>query len=125
MVVAKGRVIRWRSRLTKSFPHHPTSIVCHFRATISQVRIANPPIETFPLKNYYLIPLGHLGHPLYPRLRKTTPTETMGIKQLFSIIKEEAPEAVKEGEIKNQFGRKVAIVSVQKHVILIRLVASY
>jgi flap endonuclease-1 len=36
----------------------------------------------------------------------------MGIKQLFSIIKEEAPEAVKEGEIKNQFGRKVAIVSV-------------
>lgn len=35
----------------------------------------------------------------------------MGIKQLFSIIKEEAPEAVKEGEIKNHFGRKVAIVS--------------
>lgn len=37
----------------------------------------------------------------------------MGIKQLFSIIKEEAPEAVKEGEIKNHFGRKVAIVSLQ------------
>lgn len=36
----------------------------------------------------------------------------MGIKQLFSIIKEEAPDAVKEGEIKNQFGRKVAIVSI-------------
>ena len=35
----------------------------------------------------------------------------MGIKQLFSIIKEEAPDAFKEGEIKNQFGRKVAIVS--------------
>jgi len=35
----------------------------------------------------------------------------MGIKQLFSIIRDEAPEAVKEGEIKNQFGRKVAIVS--------------
>lgn len=35
----------------------------------------------------------------------------MGIKQLFSIIREEAPEAVKEGEIKSQFGRKVAIVS--------------
>jgi len=35
----------------------------------------------------------------------------MGIKQLFSIIKDEAPEAIKEGEIKNQFGRKVAIVS--------------
>lgn len=35
----------------------------------------------------------------------------MGIKQLFSIIKEEAPDAIKEGDIKNQFGRKVAIVS--------------
>jgi hypothetical protein len=34
----------------------------------------------------------------------------MGIKQLFSIIKEECPDAYKEGEIKNQFGRKVAIV---------------
>lgn len=34
----------------------------------------------------------------------------MGIKQLFQIIKEEAPDAIKEGEIKNQFGRKVAIV---------------
>lgn len=35
----------------------------------------------------------------------------MGIKQLFSIIRDEAPDAIKEGEIKNQFGRKVAIVS--------------
>lgn len=35
----------------------------------------------------------------------------MGIKQLFSIIKEECPDAFKEGEIKNHFGRKVAIVS--------------
>jgi hypothetical protein len=35
----------------------------------------------------------------------------MGIKQLFSIIKDECPDAYKEGEIKNQFGRKVAIVS--------------
>ena len=35
----------------------------------------------------------------------------MGIKQLFQIIKEEAPDSIKEGEIKNQFGRKVAIVS--------------
>lgn len=35
----------------------------------------------------------------------------MGIKQLFSIIKDEAPAAIKEGDIKNQFGRKVAIVS--------------
>lgn len=36
----------------------------------------------------------------------------MGIKQLFSIIKEEAPEAIKEGEIKSHFGRKVAIVRI-------------
>ncbi|KAG0647089.1 Flap endonuclease 1 [Hyphodiscus hymeniophilus] len=35
----------------------------------------------------------------------------MGIKQLFSIIKEECPDAFKEGEIKNQFGRKVAITN--------------
>lgn len=34
----------------------------------------------------------------------------MGIKQLFQVIKEECPDAYKEGEIKNQFGRKVAIV---------------
>ncbi|CRK40800.1 hypothetical protein BN1723_004914 [Verticillium longisporum] len=33
----------------------------------------------------------------------------MGIKNLFQILKEEAPDAIKEGEIKNQFGRKVAI----------------
>ena len=38
----------------------------------------------------------------------------MGIKQLFSIIKDEAPEAIKEGEIKNQFGRKVAIVRLRE-----------
>lgn len=35
----------------------------------------------------------------------------MGIKNLSSIIKEHAPDAIKEGEIKNHFGRKVAIVS--------------
>ncbi|KAK8127126.1 DNA-repair protein rad2 [Apiospora kogelbergensis] len=35
----------------------------------------------------------------------------MGIKQLFSIIKDEAPDAIKEGDIKNQFGRKVAILT--------------
>jgi flap endonuclease-1 len=34
----------------------------------------------------------------------------MGIKQLFTLIKEECPDAFKEGEIKNHFGRKVAIV---------------
>lgn len=33
----------------------------------------------------------------------------MGIKQLFSIIKEECPDAFREGDIKNQFSRKVAI----------------
>jgi flap endonuclease-1 len=45
----------------------------------------------------------------------------MGIKQLFQIIKEEAPEAVKEGEIKNQFGRKVAIVCPPQLVYLLSL----
>ncbi|TGO88038.1 hypothetical protein BPOR_0188g00140 [Botrytis porri] len=45
----------------------------------------------------------------------------MGIKQLMSIIKDEAPDAVKEGEIKNQFGRKVAIVSILLRFILYKL----
>lgn len=35
----------------------------------------------------------------------------MGIKQLYQIISEFAPDAIKTGEIKNHFGRKVAIVS--------------
>ena len=34
----------------------------------------------------------------------------MGIKSLFQVINENAPDAIKTGEIKNQFGRKVAIV---------------
>jgi hypothetical protein len=34
---------------------------------------------------------------------------TMGIKNLYQIISENAPDAIKTGEIKNQFGRKVAI----------------
>ncbi|OJJ43397.1 hypothetical protein ASPZODRAFT_146113 [Penicilliopsis zonata CBS 506.65] len=33
----------------------------------------------------------------------------MGIKQLYQVISENAPDAVKTGEIKNHFGRKVAI----------------
>ncbi|KAK5661772.1 hypothetical protein OQA88_9873 [Cercophora sp. LCS_1] len=47
----------------------------------------------------------------------------MGIKSLFSIIKDEAPDAVKEGEIKNQFGRKVAIdasMSIYSFLIAVR-----
>jgi len=34
----------------------------------------------------------------------------MGIKQLFSVLKDEAPNAIKDGDIKTHFGRKVAIV---------------
>lgn len=34
----------------------------------------------------------------------------MGIKHLYQLIDEHAPESIKKGEIKNQFGRKVAIV---------------
>lgn len=45
----------------------------------------------------------------------------MGIKQLFSIIRDEAPAAIKEGEIKNQFGRKVAIVSCLYAINLVRI----
>ncbi|KAF2863051.1 flap endonuclease 1 [Piedraia hortae CBS 480.64] len=33
----------------------------------------------------------------------------MGIKHLYQVLKENCPDAIKEGEIKNQFGRKVAI----------------
>lgn len=33
----------------------------------------------------------------------------MGIKNLYQVLKENCPDAIKEGEIKNQFGRKVAI----------------
>ncbi|KAI9753612.1 MAG: Ubiquitin-conjugating enzyme E2 4 [Chaenotheca gracillima] len=33
----------------------------------------------------------------------------MGIKQLYQVIKDHAPDAIKTGEIKNHFGRKVAI----------------
>jgi hypothetical protein len=54
--------------------------------------------------------------PFHTRLEKIEDkTVTMGIKQLFQIIKEEAPDSIKEGEIKNQFGRKVAIVSSPAH----------
>jgi flap endonuclease-1 len=35
----------------------------------------------------------------------------MGIKHLAQLIQDYAPDAIKTGEIKNQFGRKVAIVS--------------
>ena len=35
----------------------------------------------------------------------------MGIKHLYQLISENAPNAIKTGEIKNQFGRKVAIAS--------------
>jgi flap endonuclease-1 len=40
----------------------------------------------------------------------------MGIKHLYQLIQEHAPAAVKAGEIKNQFGRKVAIVCRQKRI---------
>jgi flap endonuclease-1 len=40
----------------------------------------------------------------------------MGIKHLYQLIQEHSPAAVKTGEIKNQFGRKVAIVSLSQLV---------
>ncbi|KAK2741379.1 Elongation of fatty acids protein 2 [Myotisia sp. PD_48] len=47
----------------------------------------------------------------------------MGIKSLFQIISENAPDAVKTGEIKNHFGRKVAIdasMSIYSFLIAVR-----
>ncbi|OCK84485.1 flap endonuclease 1 [Lepidopterella palustris CBS 459.81] len=47
----------------------------------------------------------------------------MGIKSLFQVISENAPDAVKTGEIKNQFGRKVAIdasMSIYSFLIAVR-----
>jgi hypothetical protein len=37
-------------------------------------------------------------------------------QELAKVIQEEAPEAIKAGEIKNQFGRKVAIVSMPTYL---------
>ncbi|KIW92235.1 flap endonuclease 1 [Cladophialophora bantiana CBS 173.52] len=47
----------------------------------------------------------------------------MGIKQLYHVIAEEAPDAIKTGEIKNHFGRKVAIdasMSIYSFLIAVR-----
>ncbi|KAF1931865.1 DNA-repair protein rad2 [Didymella exigua CBS 183.55] len=47
----------------------------------------------------------------------------MGIKHLFQLIQEHAPGAIKTGEIKNQFGRKVAIdgsMSIYSFLIAVR-----
>ncbi|KAI9881211.1 MAG: Elongation of fatty acids protein 2 [Pleopsidium flavum] len=47
----------------------------------------------------------------------------MGIKQLYSVISDNAPDAIKTGEIKNHFGRKVAIdasMSIYSFLIAVR-----
>ncbi|KAF2402255.1 flap endonuclease 1 [Trichodelitschia bisporula] len=47
----------------------------------------------------------------------------MGIKNLFKVIEEEAPDSIKKGEIKHQFGRKVAIdasMSIYSFLIAVR-----
>lgn len=47
----------------------------------------------------------------------------MGIKHLYQVIAENAPDAVKSGEIKNHFGRKVAIdasMSIYSFLIAVR-----
>ncbi|KAF2268430.1 flap endonuclease 1 [Lojkania enalia] len=47
----------------------------------------------------------------------------MGIKHLYQLISEKAPDAIKTGEIKNQFGRKVAIdasMSIYSFLIAVR-----
>ncbi|CBY01907.1 similar to flap endonuclease 1 [Plenodomus lingam JN3] len=50
-------------------------------------------------------------------------TARMGIKHLHQLIQEHAPDAIKAGEIKNQFGRKVAIdasMSIYSFLIAVR-----
>ncbi|KAL5120938.1 Elongation of fatty acids protein 2 [Pleosporales sp. CAS-2024a] len=42
----------------------------------------------------------------------------MGIKHLYQLIQEHAPDAIKTGEIKNQFGRKVAILHHNRRLLL-------
>ncbi|KAF4262753.1 Elongation of fatty acids protein 2 [Aspergillus fumigatus] len=47
----------------------------------------------------------------------------MGIKHLFQVIQENAPDAIKAGDIKNHFGRKVAIdasMSIYSFLIAVR-----
>ncbi|KAF3927174.1 hypothetical protein ABW20_dc0102574 [Dactylellina cionopaga] len=47
----------------------------------------------------------------------------MGIKQLYQVISETAPDAIKNGEIENHFGRKVAIdasMSIYSFLIAVR-----
>ncbi|KAI9702634.1 MAG: Elongation of fatty acids protein 2 [Bogoriella megaspora] len=47
----------------------------------------------------------------------------MGIKQLYHVLRDNAPDSIKEGDIKNQFGRKVAIdasMSIYSFLIAVR-----
>ena len=53
----------------------------------------------------------NVGHA--PKALPISPV-TVGVPELFKVISEEAPDAIKAGEIKNHFGRKVAIVSHKK-----------
>lgn len=80
-------------------------------------RQPSPPLLKAPLPSscthYHRLVARENKPPSHITRAAASQTGRMGIKQLFSIIKEEAPEAVKEGEIKNHFGRKVAIVSLQ------------
>ena len=43
----------------------------------------------------------------------------MGIKGLMKLIQDVAPSAVKEGEMKNYFGRKVALDASMWYVMLV------
>ena len=49
--------------------------------------------------------------------------ERMGIKQLAKVIADHAPQALKENEIKNYFGRKIAVdasMSIYQFLIAVR-----
>lgn len=53
-----------------------------------------------------------ISHNRYPVTHRQHPTVIMGIKGLTQVIQENAPDAIRNVEIKHEFGRKIAIVSV-------------
>jgi hypothetical protein len=53
----------------------------------------------------------HYGDQAYALRARTIHLHILIWPELYHVIADEAPDAVKNGEIKNHFGRKVAIVS--------------
>ena len=72
----------------------------------------------FPGRQKSVLPLfnfsgrydSHHGYQAYVQLSPTSGATADEFTELYHVIADEAPDAVKNGEIKNHFGRKVAIV---------------